>query len=518
MTSFYEELHKHDSISDENENAQSRATVDKWIFRLLLVLISVMPLIVLANVKEVVSPLVSNVDVLSSGTKGDLFTHYKLLFLIVITVITGAMQLIKVFFMGGSIKKTWINYVLGIFVVSVILSTVFSPNISIALNGQYNRSDGAISWLCYLTLLFIAMNIEYPKKIVTYIMYSMIPFVFINFYIIMMNFYGKDLLQNYVWVQKLVSITLPEGANISEGSVLVGTLNQWNYMSGMFAMMTVMYLAWAVLSNNWIETIIGAVTASVSIAVMFMSVSTSGFLTVLVILILIIVNMFRVEKKIQSIVAMVIFLLFSIPVFNTLSERNEKVWQNSFGFFIDKNPHHPEYVSTLGKDNLAFASDNIITLPELPERDSSAGSGRVYIWDKTLSLVKERLIVGYGADSLTYNFPHYNIDARSGLMDENIIVDKPHNTFIGTLYGFGIFGLIALLILLMVVGLKTFKSIFNKSHNEFILAITVLAYFAQAMFNDSLPSISSISFIFIGILLTLEINKSKEINLNGRNN
>lgn len=145
MTSFYEELHKSEKFSDEEENIQSRATIDKWILRLLLFLIGFMPLIVMANVEEVISPLVSNIDVLSSGTKGDLFTHYKALFVLIITVITGAMLLIKVLFMEGTIRKTYLNYVLGLFVVAIVVTTIASPNISVALNGQYNRSDGAIS-------------------------------------------------------------------------------------------------------------------------------------------------------------------------------------------------------------------------------------------------------------------------------------------------------------------------------------------------------------------------------------
>lgn len=140
------------------------------------------------------------------------------------------------------------------------------------------------------------MNIEYPKNVIKYIVYTMMPFVYINLYIITMNFYGKDLLQN-AWAQSLVSIMLPEGSSISEGSALVGTLNQWNYMSGMFAMMTVMYLAWAVTSQKWVDNIVGAVTASAAIIVMFMSVSTSGFLTVLVVGAVILVAALLTKKK-----------------------------------------------------------------------------------------------------------------------------------------------------------------------------------------------------------------------------
>src|SRR5690606_20751888 len=111
----------------------------------------------------------------------------KSFLVILITVITGFMLLVKVLFVGGTIRKTKINYLLGVLVIAIVVSTIASPNITIALNGQYNRSDGAVSWLCYVALMFIAMNIEYPKSIVRYVMYTMIPFVYINLYIITMN-------------------------------------------------------------------------------------------------------------------------------------------------------------------------------------------------------------------------------------------------------------------------------------------------------------------------------------------
>ncbi|WP_339215166.1 O-antigen ligase family protein [Solibacillus sp. FSL W8-0372] len=517
MTSFYEELHKTEKFSDETENIQSRATIDKWIFRLLLLLIGLMPLIVMAKVEEVISPLISNVELLSSGVKGDLFTHYKALFVLVITIITGTMLLAKILFMGGTIRKTYLNYVLGIFVVAIVVSTIASPNITIALTGQHNRSEGAVSWLCYIALMFIAINIKYPKEVVSYIMYTMIPFVYINLYIITMNFLGKDLLINNTRVQGFVSLFLPEGASISEGSALIGTLNQWNYMSGMFAMMTIMYLAWAVTSKRWVVMFVGIITASVSISIMFMSISTSGFLTVALLFPLILLVIFQLENKKRGLIALSIFLVISAPVFYSLAEKDLRIWNESFGFFIDKNPFLEDSSTIIKNNNVAFASENHFDLPILPNRETAAGSGRVYIWDKTIKLVQDRLFLGYGKDSLVYNFPHYNIDSRAGMWDENTIIDKPHNEFVGILHGFGIAGFCAFIILLSIIVLKTVNLIFTKKWSNFIIAITALAYFAQAMFNDSLPATSAFVFIIMGMLISIGQFENKE-NTDGRYN
>lgn len=77
MTSFYGEDRQKNILVDEEENRVSRANIDKWIFRLLLILIGFMPIIVLAHVREVISPQVSNISLLFSGAKGDIFTYYK---------------------------------------------------------------------------------------------------------------------------------------------------------------------------------------------------------------------------------------------------------------------------------------------------------------------------------------------------------------------------------------------------------------------------------------------------------
>lgn len=523
MASFYEEIHKSDSFSDEQENSQSRANADKWIFRLLLTLLGIMPLIVMANVKEFISPLVSNVDILSSGMKGDLFTHYKAMFIIVITVVILIIFLFKLYFMNGDIKKTFINYILGGFILAILISTIMSPNITVALNGQYNRSEGAILWLCYIALFFVAMNIKYPKNVFNCIMFTMIPFVFINLFVMVKNFYGNDLLQ-LSFMQKLVSIMLPEGASISEGSQLLGTLNQWNYMSGMFAMMTVMYLAWAVVAKKSYENLIGLITACASIAIMLMSVSTNGFVTFLSVIPFILWMAFRSNSIKKAALILVAFLVVMGGSLHILSLQNEKVWSESIGFFFSgENPYSKQQpmenssvstndfsLSLLGKR--VAASDNSFELPVLPEPAWSPGTGRTYIWKETLELVAERPLFGYGIDTITYHFPHYQLEARGNLLIETI-VDKPHNIYIGLLYGTGLIGLVLFMIFVLVTLKETLIRIikFNsKSDKIVVLGVVWISFLVQALFNDTTPAMTGTLFIMIGILMGLQ-NKNEEI-------
>lgn len=517
MTSFYEELNK-SSASDEQENALSRKKTDKWIFRLLLILIGIMPIIVMAKVVDVTSPVISTISELSSGTKGDLFTAYKAMFMIAITCIAGCLLLAKVLFMDGTIRKTMVNYVLVIFSFAILISTLLSSNITISLGGQYNRTDGAISWICYIALLFIAMNINYPKKALNYILYSLYPFVIINLLIITMNFYGKDLLQTSA-VQSIVSLLLPEGAKISEGSTLVGTLNQWNYMSGMFAIMAVLFLAAALLEKQLVHATAHIIMAAISMAIVFMSLSSSGFLTFIVILPFLIISIAKVKNKKQSLLLLVIFLVLAAIEFQPIVKQNDMVWNETFGIFGASNPYETkeEVKAAVGLfDNKAYAADAFV-LPVLPESATSAGSGRLYIWGKTMELLKDKPLFGYGSDSLMYNFPHYNIDARGGLGTEDILADKPHNVYVGLTFGTGIIGLLSMLALVVITVGAALKVAIQKNNAPiFILGAAWVAYLVQSMFNDSLPGITGVAFVLAGIMFAMTL-QNKELN-DGRDN
>lgn len=518
MSKFYEKV----AYRDTEEDIQSQKSVDKWIFGLLLIVIGFVPLIVMASVVEVQSPMITNVGALTGGTKGDLFTHYKALAVLVVTVLAGIMFLAKILFMNGEIRKTKLNYAIGAFAVAIVLSTIFSPNISIALHGQYNRTDGAISWLCYLALFFIAMNIDYPKKVLNYVLYSLYPFVIINLFIITMNFYGHDLLQKAA-AKKIVMSFLPTGANIGEGSILVGTLNQWNYMSGMFAIMTVMFLAAAALEKNIGRAMGHLVIAVMSVAVMLMSVSTSGFLTVSVMMLVILFAALRSEKKVQSFAIIVVFLVASAPVFHVLANKDARVWTESVGFVIKSNPYvkeEPAPATSLNSNvefdlmPKAYAAEKF-ELPVLPERATSAGSGRAYIWGKGVDLAKERPLFGYGLDTFMYNFPHYAIDARAGMYDENTITDKPHSMYVGWVYGTGVIGFLCAIALLVMSLFNPLKvAIKNNQSIVWILGIAWGSYLIQALFNDSLPGTSAVMWAIAGIGLAMTF-KNKE-QLNGR--
>lgn len=522
--SYYFKIEK-DTLIEDEEDKLSRSKTDRWIFGLLMLAVALVPLLVGGHVKEVFEPYITNMDIMSGGLKGDLFTFYKMTALIIITSTAVILLLSKIMFMNGLIRKTKLNIFIGIFLMAIILSTIFSPSISIALWGQYNRSDGAISYTCYLALFFVAMNIEYPKKAIHYVMYALYPFVFINLILIIMNFYDHDAMQ-YPAVQKMMTLFLPEGASLGDNSILLGTLNQWNFMSGMFAIMTVMYLAWAIVDVNKIRSFINTIIAVISFSIMLMSISTSGFLTIVILIPFIIVLIFKSVSPKKAMVAVLAFAILSAPIFHILAEKDPRVWNESIGFLIKKNPYIEEQTTAIDAtmfkfslENKAFAAENHFKLPELPERGFAAGSGRTYIWEKTFELTMNRPLFGYGLDTLMYHFPHYNIDARAGMWDENTIVDKPHSMYMGIFYGTGIVGIIGFAGIAILTVLAALKVVFTRRQAMVaVLAVGWLAFLLQALFNDSLPGTAGPMWALAGMMMgLLFVNKDVEEKTDGRN-
>lgn len=129
------------------------------------------------------------------------------------------------------------------------------------------------------------------------------------------------------------------------------------------------------------------------------------------------------------------------------------------------------------------------------------GSGRGYIWTRTLPLLKNSIIVGSGVDSYAYDFPQSDYKGKLKYMyDAYIIIDKPHNIFLQIAINSGIISLISFLSLI-VIWLKKSKRVINDKNEYIIKAIipAVLAYLVSGIFTDSTVSVTPTFWLFMGI-------------------
>jgi O-antigen ligase len=143
-----------------------------------------------------------------------------------------------------------------------------------------------------------------------------------------------------------------------------------------------------------------------------------------------------------------------------------------------------------------------------------AGSGRGYIWSRTLPLLKDYIFIGSGPDSFVFEFPQDDIVGKMNFMHNTyIIVDKPHNLYLQMAINSGIISLILFLIAAGYFVLVGFYKIF-KGYLLDPLAVgiylSIVGYLATSFFNDSVVSIAPIFWIFFGYGMS-KISKAKKL-------
>ncbi|WP_423799533.1 O-antigen ligase family protein [Neobacillus sp. SAB-20_R2A] len=142
------------------------------------------------------------------------------------------------------------------------------------------------------------------------------------------------------------------------------------------------------------------------------------------------------------------------------------------------------------------------------ETTGQEGSYRMFIWQKSLPLVKEYFWVGTGPDSFIFAFP--NGDKETKEIFGDIKVDKAHNEYLQMAVTLGVPALCVYFLLLFVILRKAFQATRLIRGNEKImlygLISTIIGYLAQAFFNISVVTVAPIYWSILGITYGLSIH------------
>jgi hypothetical protein len=149
------------------------------------------------------------------------------------------------------------------------------------------------------------------------------------------------------------------------------------------------------------------------------------------------------------------------------------------------------------------------------------GSGRGYIWSRTLPMLKDTLILGHGADTYCIYFPHedyvgkYNAD-----WNINMIVDKPHNMYLGTAVGTGVISVIALLALFLIYAVQSFRLYIREKYDNFAsvsgagIFFGIIGFLVSGFVDDSSVSVMPLFYglLGVGIAINMMLSKSNSSN------
>ena len=146
------------------------------------------------------------------------------------------------------------------------------------------------------------------------------------------------------------------------------------------------------------------------------------------------------------------------------------------------------------------------------------GSWRGYIWSRSFPLLKNSMFIGTGADTYCAVFPQEDYAGRYSVdFSTNIIVDKPHNMYLGAAIGTGVASLAALLAL---YALYLFQSIklytkmeFGKKYPAFAGAgifFGISGFLVAALVNDSSVSVMPMFYGLLGMGIVINQTLSSE--------
>ncbi|WP_295153040.1 O-antigen ligase family protein [uncultured Ruminococcus sp.] len=155
-----------------------------------------------------------------------------------------------------------------------------------------------------------------------------------------------------------------------------------------------------------------------------------------------------------------------------------------------------------------YTQDTINTYkgPEYFKKDLSALSGRYFIWGTTMSFLDECILIGKGSGNYVTYFPQYDYVSLLEVYDTPaMVVNKPHNWYLGVAVDSGVISLIVLLVLLGAFLVKGFGAVvLHPVKDRFLhlrlgLYVAVIAYMIVGIINDSYVCVSPVFWFIFGV-------------------
>ncbi|MGL4797273.1 MAG: O-antigen ligase family protein, partial [Paraclostridium sp.] len=418
--------------------------------------------------------------------KAEIFNYRKSIVLFTISGIVGIVFVYKIMVENIAFKETTLNKFFLITIIAVLTSTIVADYKQIAILGNSERFEGAIAWICYLSIFLIIYNLKIEKNYYKYMYFALIPFLIINSMLGLLDFYGINIL-NYDIVHTLIN------SNGKIGGRLMTTLYNPNFSSGLAGCIFVVSTIYLMLEKNKKRKILILLCSMLSFTVVLVSLSLSGFLTLIVLSPIAILISTKYEQRKNIIKWSAILIVSNALVFTILYSHNNRIYNETFGFFERIININSESLNIWNKDDEETTAF---------EKLDSLSTGRMHIWKQTLKLIKERPLFGYGFDTFPYTIDHDDIE------NGNIFIDKPHNWYLTVWYGCGVFGIIGLLGIIVWIVLETIKLYINGIDNKmlYVTAFGVVAYSFQGLFNDSFIGTSIFFWIYAGLCANIIIS------------
>lgn len=365
-------------------------------------------------------------------------------------------------------KKSAIDKIVYVFIaiyfILLLLSTINSISIRRSLFGRIFWNEGFFALSCYLILFIAASKYFEFSKLYIYVLTAAASIVSI---IGIAQFYGYDLLG---------------GKN---GFEVYATIGQHD-MVGSYTVMVLPIVVFAYLYCKKTYRHLYFAAACLIYLCMLCSFARSAWVAFCMVCILSVYLVFKYKRKVikKYFVILSAFVIIT-AVFNFTS--NNRMLNRAHSISVDFN-------------NLVTESENY----------KSAGSQRIYIWEKALGIIPYKPVFGSGPDTFDLEvkrvYGYYIYDGGIDRTAVGSIVTRAHNEYLQIAAALGIPALICYILFLISIFYKAFKGLkFNKLLIPLVCAVA--GYLVQAFFNNSVIGVASLFWIFIGVMYKMSFIK-----------
>ncbi|WP_179122179.1 O-antigen ligase family protein [Caloramator quimbayensis] len=354
-----------------------------------------------------------------------------------------------------------IYYTIFVYIFILALSTIFSVNISQSIFGKIYRYEGFLTLICYLIIFIIASSKYIFSKV--HLVYLFLSATVISIYGIL-QYFGYNIVKvdpiRSKWVKYVYS-----------------TIGNPNFLGSYLVLILPISIYCFIKSNKILNLLITCLLYTT----LLLTNTRSAWIGFALSFLLLVIFSIKNKKDLKSLI-FILLIIFSITLLinsyknNALIKRFDSIVSDAKNASIDST------------------------------KSEYSGSTRIFIWKRTLKLIQNSPIIGYGPDTFDIVFmKNYKKDVNR--LIGNIIIDKAHNEYLQIAYASGIPALITYLLFLIFAIIDAIKNI-NKNILIIPLLCSISGYLIQSFFNISVVSVAPVFWAFLGILC--KFSKVKE--------
>ncbi len=352
-----------------------------------------------------------------------------------------------------------------IFLCLIEISTAFSNYTYTSVHGSIDRKEGLITFFSYCSMFLFSYRLMDIRKVTKLMSGAAIVSALVSIYAILQHYSLDFLPRNSAMRNYSGTYTFFDNPNFF-GSYLV--LN--------FLMALTVYLT----GNKKNVNIFYFLTICLAFIALLFSNTRSAYLGIFCGTVFLTVFVVYKRKHLWKRWSLLAVSLLLIAVIINFSEKG----------------HYVNRASTIFSESYQVVTN---------QSTGYEGSSRLFIWKKTLPLLKDFFWIGSGPDTFEFIFPATPEEREIYLGDANIIVDKAHNEYLQIAVTLGTPALLVYLLFVFSILSRAFQAVKRAADNEKVILLglisVVIGYLIQAFFNISTVPVAPIFWALLGITL-----------------